>query len=260
MPTRAHNHRHFNRFAYVGISAPWGTLTTGRLGGVQYDYTILGGYDPAYGSTMGFGSLNAIPIQILKIANSVKYTTPSYAGISSSVMYSIGQELPGNTNAGRYVGAVLAYAKDDFKTRITYERTNGTVATADLSKEVDNRFSAAARYTLGQWELYASYVKVGGDLALSPKGKIYIGSVGYNWTPVIHLVAQVGQYNLQAGDHVRFASIMSTYNLSRRTLLYATAARMLNAASTNFAIVYPNVTSMNGQDQSTFAIGVRHAF
>ncbi|MES2258150.1 MAG: porin [Pseudomonadota bacterium] len=250
----------FNRFAHVGLAGSWGTLTIGRLGGVQYDYTVLGTYDPGYGATYGLASLNPVPIQILKINNSVKYQTAAYSGFSGTAMYSFGQESAGNSKAGRYIGGAIEYVNDKFRTRVTYEKMNGGITTVDQSNLSDKRLSAAARYDIGGFELYADYVKVKGDLPLSPLGEIYMGSVGYKFTPVIRLVAQAGQYNLDAGDKVRYGSLLATYNLSKRTLLYSTVARVINGNASNFGTAYLAVTSTRGQDQTTAALGMRHAF
>lgn len=250
----------FNRFAYVGLSGPAGTLTLGRLGGVQYDYTILGTYDPAYGALYGLGSLNPIPIQILKINNSVKYVTPAYAGFTGIAMYSFGQETTGTPQAGRYAATGVEYVNDKFKTRVTYENAHGSVGTVDQSALTDKRLSVAARYDLGQFELYADYVKVRGNLALSPMGQIFMASIGYKVNPTVRIIAQAGQYNVDAGDKARFASLLATYNLSKRTLFYSTVARMINGNSTNFGVAYPTVTATRGQDQTAVALGVRHAF
>lgn len=250
----------FNRFAYVGLLGPWGTLTMGRLGGVQYDYTVLGTYDPAYGALYGLSSLNPIPIQILKVNNSVKYATPAYAGFSGAVMYSLGQEALGTPQAGRYAAAGVEYVNDKFRSRVTYEHSHGSVTTVDQSSLTDKRLSAAVRYDIGQLELYADYVKVSGNLALSPVGQIFMASVGYKISPTVRVVGQAGQYKVDDGDKARFVSLLATYNLSRRTLLYSTVARMINGNATNFGVAYPTVTAMRGQDQTAVALGMRHTF
>ncbi|WP_084181685.1 porin [Polaromonas glacialis] len=250
----------FNRFAYVGLSNNWGTVSAGRLGGVQYDYTVLGTYDPTYGTTYGIGSLNAVPIQLYKLNNAIKYVSPSFAGISGTVMYSFGQELPGNSSAGRYKGAGLEYVNNKFRTRVTYETSNGTVAATNLSSLSDKRLSVAARYDTGPFELFADYVKVSGNLNISPAGDVYIGSIGYKFSPALRVVAHAGQYNFDLGDKTRLAGVLGTYSLSKRTLVYTSAARVLNGKNSNFGVAFATVMSSPGQGQTGVALGIRHAF
>lgn len=61
----------FNRFSYIGLNTPYGAITLGRQGSVQYNKTYL--YDPLYYATYSNLSLNAAPISILKINNAVQY-------------------------------------------------------------------------------------------------------------------------------------------------------------------------------------------
>ena len=251
----------FNRFAYVGLSNDWGTLTIGRLGGVQYDYTVLGTYDLLYGATYGIYSLNADPIQIFKINNSIKYVSPSFAGVSGTVMYSFGQEQAGNNSAGRYEAAALEYvASTSFRTRVVYEKTNGSVAVTDQSSLTDTRLSVAARYDQGPFQLYADYVKVGGNLHISPAGNIYLGSIGYKISPAIRIVAQAGQYNFALGGKTRLAGLFASYNLSKQTTLYSFATRILNGATSNFGAAFTSTMAVPGQGQTALGVGMLKMF
>lgn len=250
----------FNRFAYVGLSNNFGSVSAGRLGSMQYDYTIVGGYDPLYGSTYGLSSLNAIPIQTLKLANSVKYVSPNFSGVTAAAMYSFGQEQAGNSRAGRYWGAALEYAHNNFRTRVIYENSNGNVANVDQSSLADKRLSIAARYDIGPFELFADYVKISGSLHISPAGSIYMGSVGYKISPALRVVVQGGQYNFDLGSKTRLAGAFVSYNLSKRTMLYTSLTRIINGENSNFGLVYATTMSTPGQGQTAAAMGIRHAF
>lgn len=250
----------FNRFSYVGLSGGWGTVTAGRIGGVQYDYTVLGTYDPGYGMTYGLASLNAVPLPIFKLNNAIKYVSPTFGGFSGMVMHSFGQEQPGNNKAGRYQGAGLEYVNNQFRSRVTYEVLNGGVAATDQSLLKDKRLSIAARYDTGPFELFADYVKVSGDLKVSPVGDVYMGSVAYRFSPAVRFLVQAGQYDVDQGEKTRLAGAVLTYNLSKRTMLYTSATRILNGKNTNYGVSFGAVMPVAGQGQTGVALGVRHAF
>jgi predicted porin len=122
----------FNRFAYVGIETPAGTVTLGRQGSVQYDKTVF--YDPLFYATVSQLSLNASPIATFKIPNMVKYQSASIGGFNVLAAYGFGQQLAGSNTAGRYMGAAVEYVSGPVFTRALYEEQRGSVAGASISR------------------------------------------------------------------------------------------------------------------------------
>ena len=75
----------WNRNAFVGVSGAYGTLKLGHQWNVADDY-LCGYFVCAYYSPFlmsGFGALSDY------YSNTVKYTSPNYAGFESAVMYTL---------------------------------------------------------------------------------------------------------------------------------------------------------------------------
>jgi predicted porin len=248
----------FNRFAYVGLTTPFGTVTLGRQGSIQFDKTVF--YDPLYYSTYSMLSLNGAPIQIFKINNLVKYQSPSWNGWDVAVAYSAGQELAGNAHAGRYIGGVLEYVTGPLSARILQETTWGNVGAVDQSALYDRRTSAAVLYKQGKLSLFADWIHVGGNLQISPRGDIVVGAAAYDFN-AWRVVLEAGRYH--ASDIAARPQLLTglvQYSLSRRTSLYAAYGYMVNGGGSNFGVVYPSTTAKAGQNQLALTLGIDHRF
>jgi predicted porin len=250
----------FNRFAYVGLGTPYGSVTLGRQGSVQFNKTYL--YDPMYFATYSNLSLNAAPISIFKINNAIRYQSPSFNGFNVDLEYGFGQELAGNADAGRYMGASLEYVNGPLSARVLHETTRGSVNGAlDQSGLSDRRSSIAAVYRLDQWTLYGNYTRVSGDLQISPRGDIYTAAVAYSPSATWRFVASAGIYD-QSGipGNPKLVNGLVQYSLSKRTSLYAIAGYLKNSANTRYGVAFPATTALAGQNQLGLTLGINHRF
>lgn len=250
----------FNRFAYVGLGTPGGKFTLGRQGSVQFNKTYL--YDPMYFATYSNLGLNFAPISIFKLNNAIRYQTPSFGGFNVDLQYGFGQEVAGNSDAGRYMGASLEYVNGPLSARALHEVTRGGVAGAiDQSGLSDKRSSIAAVYKLDRWTFYGNYIRVGGDLQISPRGDIYTAAVAYSPSDTWRFVASAGLYD-QSGfsGEPKLINGLVQYSLSKRTFLYAIAGYLKNSPNTRYGLAFPSTTAVAGQDQRGLTLGVQHRF
>lgn len=249
----------FNRFSYVGLQTPYGTVTAGRMGSMQFDKTVF--YDPLYYSTYSMLALNGAPIQTFKINNAVKFQSADWHGFNVGTVYSAGQEIAGSASAGRHVGASLEYINGPLSARVLQENTNGSIAGAvDQSNLKDRRTSVAALYRWTNFSLFADYIHVSGDLQISPNGSIYVAGGSYETGPW-RLVLEGGRYYTdQGGSRPTLVSGLAQYFLSKRTSLYVAAGYLTNGGGSQFGVVYPSTTAAAGQTQLAVTLGMDHRF
>jgi predicted porin len=250
----------FNRFAYVGVDMPAGTLTLGRQGSVQYDKTVF--YDPFYYASISQLSLNASPIATFKINNMVKFQSQTVAGFNIDAAYSFGEQVAGSNTAGRYFGGALEYVNGPFFTRALYEEMRGNITgNVDQSSLADRRASIAAAYKGETISLFADFTRVMGDLQLSPNGNIYTVGAAWQATPFLRFAGEAGLYHRShLSGTPKLFNAMAQYFLSKRTSLYAIGGYMINSGGNDYSVVYPTTTAVAGQTQLGIAVGIDHRF
>lgn len=248
----------FNRFAYVGLATPIGTITIGRQGSLQFDKTVF--YDPLYYSTYSMATLNGAPIQTFKINNAVKFQSVPWHGVNVAAVYSAGQELAGNARAGRHIGTSLEYVDGPLSARVLQETTWGNAGAVNQSGLSDRRTSAAVLYKQGAFTWFADWIHVAGDLQISARGDIAIGAVAYDinaW----RFVLEAGRYHAaDTAARPQLVTGLVQYALSRRTFLYTAFGRMSNGGGGNFGIIYPGTVAQAGQNQLGVTLGIDHRF
>jgi predicted porin len=248
----------FNRFAYVGLATPYGTVTVGRQGSLQFDKTVF--YDPLYYSTYSMLTLNGAPIQTFKLNNAVKYQSPSWRGFNIAAVYSAGQELAGNDHAGRHIGGALEYVNGDLSARLLQETTWGNAGAVDQSGLSDRRTSAALRYKQGAFTWFADWIHVAGDLQISPRGDIVVGALAYDIS-AWRFVAEAGRYRAsQTPARPQLLSGLVQYSLSRRTAVYTALGYLSNGGGSNFGVIYPSTVARAGLNQLGVTLGINHRF
>jgi len=253
--------RMFGRQAFVGLtSATTGTFTLGR----QYD-PLIDLLQPLTADET-FGSIFATPGDIdnydnsYRTSNSVKFTTPNYAGLQISAMYGFGGQA-GSMGRGQTYAAAAVYNHGPFGIGAGYFRANngdspsfdGLTSVAGAasgwgcgvncdSAAISGTYStassiqiirAAADYTVGPVTAGLSYSNVqyrnyqtfdastGANRTSFNTGQVY---VNYKVTPAA--VVGIGyNYTKGSGNDVSVAynqfSLGAIYSLSKRTDLYA---------------------------------------
>jgi predicted porin len=248
--------REFGRKAIVGLTgATWGTVTMGR----QYDPSVdlvqpltADGY---------FGGTFATPGDLdnydnsLRVSNSVKYTSPSVAGIQVEAMYAFGG-VAGGVGQGQTYGFGATYLNGPIGVAASYLKADAgnTVPAVGLGRtwsgSSDNILTqssvtagyatakslevarAAAQYVFGPMTVGAaySYTQLANDAfsRFTDTQKFQNGSVFVMYQALSALRVGAG-YNYTHGTGVtgskyHQANVGAVYSLSKRTDLYAFAA------------------------------------
>jgi predicted porin len=239
----------FGRQAYVGLSGKsWGAVNLGR----QYTPTfiLLDSIDP-FGSGTAGQELNLMGTPI-RMDNTIKYSMPNMSGFSADVSYGFG-EVAGNASASRQMGLSAGYANGPLNAGLAYLTSNdainvnktkltvlgGTydfaVVKAHLGYETEKDNSG----TLNQRDLL-----LGVSVPVSAAGTVMASYIRKDDKAALNRDAN------QFG-------IGYTHELSRRTNLYTSIARISNKNGAAYTV--GNATEAGTTDKA-FNIGIRHKF
>ncbi|MFY9512321.1 MAG: porin [Rubrivivax sp.] len=243
----------FGRRSVVGIESTLGTLVLGReyspLAGVAAASDIFGqGFFGTNLSAFSSGRLTR------RVSNSVSYKTPSFAGLAASFMASPSEGVAG---ASKLTGTALEYRSGRLFAAGGYHgvsRPGGPDG-----KEYGMGFG----YGLDNMEFKVNYLVADPGTAGRKFQQMNIGaSIAFGKG---QLLGNVQTNSLEGGAKGTALAATYAYELSRRSNLYASYARMSNNASAAFALnssstsVAPATASL-GADPSVIALGIRHRF
>jgi predicted porin len=242
----------FNRRSTVSLGGPWGEVRLGRDYVPQYWNLFI---DP-FGS-VGVGTSQTVTSIItgaaaVRASNSIAYLLPAdLGGIFGHLMHYRG-ENPTNSATqgdGTGTGVRVGFSRGAVMVAAALGKTH--YAAGDVTQN-----NIGGEWTLGDNKLVAHY---GRDRNGSIKARGFL--VGGNFAVGVgEIRASYSRYSTDAPGNPASRKIAVGYlhNLSRRTALYATFARVGNsggaAAALNGAITAPN-------DASTgYDFGLRHSF
>lgn len=137
----------FSRNAYVGFETPYGTFTTGRLATQLLVSSIL--FNPfadsfvfspmIYHVFLGLGTFPSYRTDQGALggtdwSNAVQYSSPSFSGLSGSVMYALGNSA--GDNAARKYSAQILYFGSRISASAVYQYLNFNGSPGDLDSLV----------------------------------------------------------------------------------------------------------------------------
>ena len=250
----------FNRRSTVSLSGGWGEVRLGR------DYTPqfwnLTVFDPfgtnGVGTTQTLSSSLGGPV-IVRASNSMGYFLPgNLGGFYGQLMHYRGEN---NTNSFNSVGQSnngdgngtsvrVGYGNGPVNVALAYAKTK--YATGDIKSA-----NLGGQYDFGVAKLMGHYAR--DEVSNGATGKGYlIGGLVPVGPGEIRLAYSQYKNNLAGDPKTRKFALGYVHNLSKRTALYVTAARVRNdggaAQALNGATTAANGSS-NGYD-----FGIRHSF
>lgn len=263
--TRAQTNRLFGRQAYVGLGSQWGSVTLGR----EYTphYLALAEIDP-FGAGLAGNAANFIPTT-LRMDNTIKYTSPTWSGLTADIGYGFGEQ-PGDNSRRRQYGASVGYANGPLTVKAAYHHIDGDVPEANFPTIVPGAVAGVplnetAHFWLigGKWDFGIAAVHLAYD---ETKAERTIVADSRDWligasaplgpgTILFSYIHKSDRTNLN-GDAKQYA-IGYTYPLSKRTNLYTSYAQISNERDVLFTA--GNATE-RGTGEKQFNVGIRHIF
>jgi predicted porin len=268
----------FNRRSTVSLAGGWGEVRLGR----DYVPTFwnLTVFDPfgtngvgaytnlAISAGTGVGGQGAL-LTSTRASNSIGYfLPPNLGGFYGQFMYAMG-ENPSNGAAGkddgRYIGARLGFAAGPFNVAAAYGETKYS-ATTVAAPTLNGNYRVAnigGQWDFGFAKLMAQWGRDEIRTALNPQQDTYLigglipigaGEIRLAWahanvkTPISAAVDDADQF-----------AIGYVHNLSKRTAVYATYARVNNKGN-GVAFNNGRATTDLGGSTDGFDLGIRHSF
>ncbi len=249
-----------NRYSYVGLGGEFGAVTLGRQNTPLKDaYSKI---DP-FGAAGTIGNIENVffggTAGNNRVANTVKFATPSYSGFNGGVSYTFG-EVEDSNSSNRQLGLNLGYGNGPIDVQFGFADLKGNTAAIPAVGDDARRYFLGAAYDFGAAKLHAAY----GDAKNEPVGggtnvKNRSGMVGVS-VP-FGASALMASYTLNQNRTIDDAdtqhlALMYTYDMSKRTNLYAGYGYTRNDGAVNLRTRGGDV----GDDPKVLAVGVRHKF
>ncbi len=249
----------FGRQTFAGVQGDFGTVTLGRQY-TPYFLTLAGIADPFAAGLAGaaqnlmLAPQSARPNQGVRMDNTVKYTTPLFAGISGEIAYGFG-EVAGSNADGRVVGGSVSYKADPLAIGLAYYRAN-TVPSLTVARDATSSVMLAASYNFGVAKVHAAYAD--SDEFANRKTRDYLIGASLPFGPHTVLLSYIWKDDRSTLNRdANLAAIGYTYALSKRTNLYASYGRMDDKRGATFTV---GNNSELGTGSKAFNIGLRHMF
>ncbi len=250
----------WNRRSLVGLSGDFGTLKIGRDLTLPSD--VVWSLDPAGQQAMSTSTL-VKGRNWPQTSNQVQYTTPDMSGFFAQGMYGFGG-VAGSTNDASSSGFLLAYVKAGLELKAMYDVAHDANGQYSSLFQYSKELTLGATYTFDKVKLFAGYQNLSAPAVIGTQGnpdqadQFWLG-INYQVTPALTLIGAGYHVNLdQNTGNANLLMLGANYNLSKRTLLYASIGGLHNSALTTFAIETGN--SAPGVNQNAFYTGVSVSF
>lgn len=255
--------RLFNRQAWVGLGGKWGELRVGRQN--SSSFLMIARLDPFAGATYA-SFLNNVSSYTPRYDNVVGYISPVMSGFKLQAYYSLGERT--DTSDGLNT-AILA---GEYEQGPLYLGVSSSRQKSANGQETTQSTFAGGSYDYGQGRVYLGYYRgnnLGAVPATNVRGSYYSAyslSANYRLGGGTTIGAGFGWGDDGTSNNrdARQISLIGTHDLSKRTMLYATIAHMVNddGASFTFSAAAPitkNVPTAGGNVDGV-QVGIRHLF
>jgi predicted porin len=273
--TIGQGNRLFGRQANVGLKGAFGTFTLGRQNNMTYlapqKADVLGPHLFAIGSIDGY-------LPNSRSDNAIGYLGV-FSGVTVGATYSTGRdtsaaggpaatncagEVAGNSKACRQVTGMLAYDTKAFGVSASHDVMYGNTGAAGgltSSANTDKRTTLNGYAMLGATKIGAGIIARKTRAVTGPSDSdLYYLGVSHPLTPAVVIDAQVAQRDTKdSPNDVTFAAVRATYNLSRRTAVYASIGQMKNKGTSAVALDAGGTVGA-GKTQNGLMGGLRHSF
>jgi predicted porin len=258
----------FNRFAYVGLDKDgWGSLWAGQVMSLTDETGFY--LDPLGQQSIGIANF-AKGRAYGSRSNTITYNSPKWAGFSFRLQNGFGNEA-GNFRGSRQFSGSATYALGGFNAYGVYEEIR------DENGKFTNPYVNSREYMIGGTYQFSALKFYAGYQALVSSGSDTIASTtnpfvstrsqqewfgaSYQINPALAVAA--GYYHGNAnhgGGSGNLGVIGTTYNLSKRTFVYATFGAMFNGKDSNWPVETADSLPLAGHNQQGGYVGMMHTF
>ena len=267
----------FNRESWVGLRGSLGQIQAG----VNYSplFTTYATYSLGELNTLGWGNAtnNFVYIPVARVANSIRYVSPSMAGFVVRAVYALGTEGGPPRTMGDTGSIGLNYKTGAFAADLDYlqQKYATTAAVTDTTPVYQGRYYLfATSYDFGFVKPALLYqIHRGGPDPAAAINSSYANPNDhfYELNATIPNMAG-GSLLLSFGHYTRDSSssgnatsygVRYDYRLSKRTGLYTGVSEIRNNSAANFSVSSaggPGVATTPGQNARAFIVGMITTF
>lgn len=257
--------RFFNRRSTLSLSGSYGELRLGRDFSPSYtgflDFDTFGDNGVAAGSKF-FNRFSTTVDTNTRADNQVQYFLPAgLGGVYGSASVAAGEATSGK----KYAGGRLGYATGPVNVSLAYAQTTVTPLVAGEDKYKVATVGASYDLGLVKFNGYYSQNKFAAQKVVSynlgasvPMG---LGVLKAGYTKVDAQGTNPAGSSID-GDDANQIAVGYLYNLSKRTAVYGTVARVNNKNRAAYVVdANPVLPSPNtGRDSTGYEVGIRHSF
>lgn len=267
----------FSRDSRVGLKGGFGTVSAGRQANATVDAIApyaasMLAYGPSYLSTHPGDHDRVLNIPT---DNSLKYTSPSFAGVTMIAAYGFGEQA-GDNKQNSLRNAGLSYVNGPLSLGAAYLWSSGSnVSSSALLASSSNPFGATGSAdVLKSAALGGSYqfenVLLHGNVTQSrfslarQTARTYEIGTRINLSSALVLGSDYSYTDVQRRARLNILTLSAAYYLSKRTNLYVVAANESvsgnNASGTPLTAQLFTMSAASGAHQSALHMGIRHTF
>lgn len=271
--------RMFGRQAFVNLSGAWGSVMLGR----QYTMLFhgLAGADILGPNIYSSSSLDSY-IPNARADNAIGYMG-SFSGVTVGATYSTGRDTvnagnPGGTNcagenasdkeACREWSAMLKYDAPAWGVALAADEMRGGTGALGLGSSAltDRRISLNGYAKVGGAKIGVGLLSRDNEgSVLTPRSDLWYVGASYPVSPTVTVDGQVFRLKYKdSANQALLVALRGTYQLSKRTAVYATAGSIDNrgtlTGSVSGGAAGPLSATTPGGSQLGVAAGVRHSF
>lgn len=238
--------RLFGRQAYVGLSSKTlGAINLGR----QYApiFTSQDSVDP-FGTGLA-GALTNIMASVVRVDNSIKYSTPLMGGLSADVLYGFG-EVAGDSSESRTLGGSLNFSNGPIAATLAHTNVD-TPAVGEKTKLtlLGGTFDFGVAKAHAAFQLEKGVATDARDYMIGVSAPIGAGTI------LASYIRKNDRTTLeQDADQIAVGYV---HNLSKRTNVYTSFARISNDNDAGYTV---GSAIESGETTKAFNIGVQHKF
>ncbi len=253
----------WGRQTWLSLSGGFGEVKMGRVYATEFNQ--LAPVDP-----FGYGLVghvaNIYVANLIRKNNTVEYTTPAMGGLVFQAQYTgnhSGNESMSNPkDVGRNLGMRVNYAGGPFS-------VGGSFETVDVGPANRRHYTLTGTYDLGMVKLAGAVMSAKcthsgcGASAINDRYWLFGATMPLGNGSLFASYGNRDVRGSSTADSAMFA-VGYDHNLSKRTNLYATVARMNNKSGAGLGLGDSSNGGVTGNglgyDPTAFAVGVRHKF
>ena len=274
----------FSRAAYVMLgNKDLGEVRIGRMLGdtyLAYNATdVRGGKN--FGSSLMFwndgSSFNGSGVNTLTggsfISNAIRYSSPTWKGITATASYAPGGAVDDTTASSKNTYNIN-YKIGGLDAVVSYQNGYSSAGAMTAQSRV-----VGGTYAFNKFKLGAGYTRINNpsSTAVNTDFTVYSTSAGYQLSQRVFVSG--GYYmikdNVTSTNGAKSYSMVADYTLSKRTGVYAGWAQTNNRGTSGFSpygggsanryslagsAAFPQIVSYGGQTQGAMVVGMTHRF